>query len=176
MPNLLRITKLSTWLYWTATVLAYLLPLIVIITMLRGYFDPLVLLAQFPELGTGAKVTPLQGALVAAVAVFALFPMIAAFLAMSSLFNRYRKGEILSDGSADDILRIGRAMLLVAATTVMVPTLQLLVLSWNAQKRTLQIGLDDGTLGFLLSAGLLTVIGWVMREAARVKAENEGFV
>jgi len=36
--------------------------------------------------------------------------------------------------------------------------------------------LDQGTLGFLLAAGLLTVIGWAMREAAAVKAENEGFV
>jgi hypothetical protein len=105
-----------------------------------------------------------------------VFPMIAAFLAMGSLFNRYRRGEILSDGSADDILRIGRAMLLVAIATVLVPTLQLLALSWNGSSRVLSIGIDGGTLGFLLSAGLLTVIGWVMREAARVKAENEGFV
>ena len=28
----------------------------------------------------------------------------------------------------------------------------------------------------LMAAGLLTVIGWAMREAAEVKAENEGFV
>lgn len=40
----------------------------------------------------------------------------------------------------------------------------------------LPISLDGGTLEFLLAAGLLTVIGWAMGEAARVKAENEGFV
>jgi O-antigen ligase len=62
--------------------------------------------------------------------------------------------------------------------TVIVPTLQGLVLSWQAAPggRVLQIGLDGGTLGFVLSAGLLTVTGWAMREAARLKAENEGFV
>jgi hypothetical protein len=36
--------------------------------------------------------------------------------------------------------------------------------------------LDQGTLGFLMAAGLLTVIGWAMREAAAVKAENAAFV
>lgn len=40
----------------------------------------------------------------------------------------------------------------------------------------LPISLDGGTLEFLLAAGLLPVIGWAMGEAARVKAENEGFV
>ena len=46
----------------------------------------------------------------------------------------------------------------------------------TAPERTLSIGLDSGTLGFLMAAGLLTVIGWAMREAAAVKAENAGFV
>jgi Protein of unknown function (DUF2975) len=176
MPDFPRITRLSNMLYWFATVLAYALPLIVIVTLLRGYFDPNTLIAQYPVLPVGTTVTPFQAALVAAIAVISVFPMIAAFLAMASLFNRYRRGEILSDGSADDILRVGRAMLFVAAAAVLVPTLQILVLSWNAAQKTLQIGLDGGTLGFVLSAGLLTVIGWAMREAARVKAENEGFV
>jgi hypothetical protein len=171
MPGPIRITRLSNWLFWAATVLAYALPLIAIVALLRGYFDPDILLAQYPELPTDTTVSPFQGALVAAISVVSLFPMIAAFLAMARLFNRYRRGEILSD-----ILRVGRAMIFVAAATVMVPTLQVLVLSWNAAQKTLRIGLDGGTLGFLLSAGLLTVIGWAMREAARVKAENEGFV
>ena len=36
--------------------------------------------------------------------------------------------------------------------------------------------LRDTLAGFAMAAGLLTVIGWAMREAARVQAENEGFV
>jgi hypothetical protein len=176
VPELPRITSLSTWLYWAATVLAYLLPVIVILAMLRGYFVPSSLLSAYPELPADTPVTPLQGTIVAAIAVVALLPTIAVFLAMARLFNRYRRGEILSDGCAKDILSVGSAMVLVAAATVLVPTLQVLVLSWNAPQRTLQIGLDGGTIGFLLSAGLLTVIGLAMREAARVKAENEGFV
>jgi Protein of unknown function (DUF2975) len=176
MPDQSRIIRLSHWLYWAAMILAYLLPLVVALVILRGFFDPETLLRQYPTLDAGTPVTLLQGALVAAVAVVAVLPMVAAFLAMGSLFNRYRRGEVLSDGSAADILRIGRAMLFVAAATVLVPTLQVLILSWGAGQKTLQIAVDGSTLGFLLSAGLLTVIGWAMREAAQVKAENEGFI
>jgi hypothetical protein len=59
-----------------------------------------------------------------------------------------------------------------------VPTLQVLALSWTNPpgQKMLQIGLSSDSLGFLVAGGLLTVIGWVMREAARIKAENEGFV
>ena len=74
------------------------------------------------------------------------------------------------------ILTIGRALLAVAAFTIAVPTLHALILSWNAPQRVLSIALDSGTLGFAIAAGLLTVIGWAMREAAAVKAENAAFV
>jgi Protein of unknown function (DUF2975) len=176
MSDPARIARLSQALYWTATTLAWVLPLLIVVTILREIFDPGLLLDRFALIPRGTEVTPVQAIMVAAIAVAALIPLIAALMAMGRLFDRYRQGEILSDGCADDILRIGRAMLFVAAATVLVPTLQVLVLSWNAPLRVLQIGLDQGTLGFLLSAGLLTVIGWAMREAARVKAENEGFV
>jgi hypothetical protein len=176
MTDLVRISRLSDWLFWAATVLTYALPLTILVAILRGWFDPASLPGNFPVLPEGTPVTPFQGTLVAGVAVLAVFPLIAAFIAMASLFNRYRRGEILTDGCADDILRIGRAMIFVALATVLVPTLQILILSWNAPQRMLSIGLDGGTLGFLLSAGLMFVIGWVMREAAVVKAENEGFV
>ena len=178
MPNLNRITRVSAWLYWASAVLAHVLPSIVIFAILQGWFDPASLLARFPLLASGTVVRPFQGTAVALIAVLSVFPLIAALMAMQSLFLRYRRGEILTDGRATDILRIGRAMFLVAATTVLVPMLQHVALRWNAGqgKRVLQIGLDGNTLGFLLSGSLLFVIGWVMGEAARVKVENQGFV
>jgi mannose/fructose/N-acetylgalactosamine-specific phosphotransferase system component IIC len=108
--------------------------------------------------------------------LISVLPMVAALRGMVRLFAAYRDGEVLSKGNADTILRIGRNFLIVAGFTVLVPTLQTLILSWNSGHRMLSIGLDQGTLGFLLAAGLLTVIGWAMREAAVVKAENAGFV
>ncbi len=178
MPVPARIIRLSEWLYWTSAVLAYVLPATVILAILRGWFDPQLLPGRFPALPPGTTVTAIQATLVAGIGVLSVFPLVAAFLAMQTLFGRYRRGEILSDACADAILRIGRALVAVAVMTVVVPTLQILVLSWNNGPggRILSIGLDGGTLGFLLSGGMLFVIGWVMREAARAAEENAGFV
>jgi Protein of unknown function (DUF2975) len=177
MPNLNRITRLSGWLYWASYALAYLMPLTLILIILGGWFDPENLRLRFPVLPADTIITAFQGTLVAGIGVLAVLPLIAVFLAMRSLFGRYRRGEILTDACADDILRIGRALIAVAVMAILVPTLQMLVLSWNVPSgRMLSVGIDSGSLGFLLSGGMLFVIGWVMREAARAATENAGFI
>ncbi len=177
MPIPGRITRLSGWLYRVVTVLAYLLPCAIIAAILRGWFDPAALVARFPLLPPGLPVSHLQATLVAAVAVVSVFPLVGAFMAMRRLFSRYRRGEILTDACADDIRLTGQALILVAASTVVVPALQLLILSWNSPGgRLLSFGIDGSALGFLLSGAMLTVIGWVMGEAARAAEENRGFV
>lgn len=176
MSNEQRFVSLSTTLYWTALVLSAGLPLLVLVFAAKGVSDPASLLTRAPMLSADLPVSRLQAGLVAAVVLVSILPMVAALRAMARLFDRYRVGEILSDANAATVLSIGRSLLVVAAFTVVVPTLQTLILSWQAPEKTLSIGLDGGTLGFALAAGLLTVIGWAMGEAARVKAENEGFV
>ena len=169
MQDLSRLQRLSATLYWVALVLSVVMPVVVLVHAAKGVGDPGTLLA-------GTPVSRLQAGLVAAVALVSVLPMVAALRAMARLFGCYREGEVLSAANADTILQIGRALVLVAVFTVLVPTLQTLILTWHAPQRQLSIGIDGGTLGFLMAAGLLTVIGWAMREAARVKAENEGFV
>lgn len=173
MQDQSRLQSLSGILYWVALVLSAALPLLVLVYAGKWVSDPASLLTRAPA---GATVTPTQAALVAAVALVSVLPMVAALRGMVRLFACYREGEVLTAENAETILRIGRAMVLVALFTILTPTLQTLILSWTAPERTLAIGLDSGTLGFLMAAGLLTVIGWAMREAAAVKAENAGFV
>jgi hypothetical protein len=177
MPIPQRIIRLSNWLYWASAVLTYVLPLVVILSIARGWSDPENLLLQFPMLPETTQISALQGTLAAFFGVLSVYPLVATCLAMKSLFSRYKSGEILTEACANDINRIGRSLVLVAAATVIVPTLQILVLSWNAPGgRILSIGLDGGTLGFLLAGGLLFAIGFVMVEAARTAAENAEFV
>jgi hypothetical protein len=172
-----RIRRLSTWLWWTSGVLALVLPAVVLLAVLKGWFDPATLAARFPALPAATPVSSAQAALVAALGLLSTLPMVVACLAMRRLFGRYRQGEILTDACAAEILRIGAALLAVALATVLIPALQLLTLSWfSPAGRILAIGLDGGTLGFVLAGGLLTVIGWVMGEASRLREENEGFV
>ena len=40
----------------------------------------------------------------------------------------------------------------------------------------ISVGIGHAEIGFLLVAGLLTVIGWAMTEAARQAEENRAFV
>jgi Protein of unknown function (DUF2975) len=176
MQDLPRLHRLSATLYWVALVLSVLLPLFVLAYAAKAVSDPASLLARIPSLVEDTTVSRVQAGLVAALALISVLPTMAALRAMTQLFGRYRDGEVLSEANAETILGIGRALVLVAVFTVVLPTLQILILSWNAEQRTLSIGLDGGTFGFFMAAGLLTVIGWAMREAARVKAENEGFV
>lgn len=176
MQDTRRLQTLSGFLYWVALVLSVLLPLAVLIYAGRGVTDPGTLLSRAPQLPSETPVTMVQAGAVAAIGLVAVLPMVAALRGMVRLFARYREAEVLSAENADTILQIGRALVLVALFTVVVPTLQTLILSWNAAQKTLTIGIDGGTLGFLMAAGLLTVIGWAMREAAAVKAENAGFI
>jgi amino acid transporter len=178
MATLDQIKRLSNWMFWACTVLAYALPAVVILAILRGWFDPEAVVLRFPNLPEGTQATAFQGALVAIVGVLSVYPITLAFLRMRNLFTRYRKGDILTEPCARDILRIGQALFVVAAMTVVVPTLQVLILSWNNPPggRILSVGLDGSTLGFLLSGGLLIVIGWVMREAAQAAEDAKGFV
>jgi hypothetical protein len=171
-----RLQRLSGLLYAVALGLSVVVPILVLVYAGKGVTDPASLLSRVPMVPPGTLVTQGQAGLVAALGLVAVLPMVGALRAMARLFGRYREGEVLSFANADTILRIGRSLCLVAVFTVLVPTLQTLILSWNAPQKTLAIGLDGGTLGFLMVAGLLTVIGWAMREAADVKADNEGFV
>lgn len=176
MSDLPRLQKLSAALYWVALVLSVVLPIIVLVYAGQGVTDPASLLSRAPALPGGTPVTSAQAGLVAGLALVSVLPMVAALRGMVRLFGAYRDGEVLSEANADRILGIGRNLLMVAVFTVLVPTVQTLILSWNAPQRTLSIGIDGGTLGFLMAAGLLTVIGYAMGDAARVKAENEEFV
>ncbi len=173
-----RITPLSNLLFWVCTILACVLPAFIVLHILRGWADPAVLLAAYPAVPATVPVTAVQSTLVAVLAVLATLPLIATFLGMRRLFGRYRRGEILSDACAGDILRIGQALFAAAAVTVILPTLHILILSWGSGEgqRLLSIGLDGSTLGFLLSGALLIVIGWIMREAARMAEDAKGFV
>lgn len=176
MQDQTRLVRLCGALYRTVLVLSAMLPLLALLFAGQGVLDPASLLDRAPAVSPETPVTRSQAGLVAAVTLLSVLPMVTALRAMARLFDHYRTGDVLSQDNAETILTIGRALVVVAVFAILTPTAQTQILSWNADQRTLQIELDGGTLGFLSAAGLLTVIGWAMREAARVKAENEGFV
>lgn len=108
-------------------------------------------------------------------------PAIALFWVLDSLrrlFRSYMAGEVLTEGSAVLIRRTGKGLLALAALQIAVLPLQTLLFTWQSPpgERQIAIGVGHGEVGFVLVAGLLTVIGWAMTEAARQAEENRSFV
>ena len=171
-----RIVRLSTWLHRAATALLIVLPVVFVVFLLRWALNPDDLIGYFP--GVTTQVSSMTAVIVTLLGALSLPPLLVALAQMRRLFGRYRRAEILSAACAGHVQVIGHMLVALAVLAIVGPTLQVLALSWQNPpgQRILQIGLSDQTLGFLLAGAFLSVVGWVMREAARIKAENEGFV
>lgn len=175
MPPSIRITRLSSRLYWLCSGLIVLIPLAILLALAWGWAAPEGLLMRFPGLPDGTALTPAKAITATLIGGTTLIPMALALLHMRSLLGRYRAGEILSDACARHILRIGQALIAFCVLLIITPTLQILALTAdNADgQKIVSIGIDGAMVGLGLAGGLLVVIGWVMREASR---EIESFV
>lgn len=148
---------------------------------------PVIVALVFLALATGTTVAPLPAGSVASglylwlgLAV-GLLPAVALFWALEllrRLFHQYEEGDVLTECAAILIRRIGKAMLLLAVLKIAVHLIQTLILTWQAPpgSRAISIAFGQAEVGFLLLAGLLTVSGWAMTEAARIAEENRSFI
>lgn len=116
------------------------------------------------------------GSVVVAAAVMTV--AIYVLLQVHQLFDIYRAGDLLSAAAATRISRIGKGTLLLAIASVLAhPVLTVLLTSANpVGQRAVSLALSSNDASLLLLAGLLTVIGRALREAAAVAAENKAFV
>ncbi|MEX0370528.1 MAG: hypothetical protein AB3N09_07840, partial [Tateyamaria sp.] len=88
------------------------------------------------------------------------------------------RGLVFAGETARYVQRIGTGLLVLAAAHVIGNTIIIAALKWNnpAGERSLAIGFGSTEVLLLLAAGLVTLFGWIQSEAARLSAENEGFV
>ncbi|MEL6683192.1 MAG: hypothetical protein AAFQ09_11180 [Pseudomonadota bacterium] len=118
--------------------------------------------------------------IVAALSLGLINPLILVFTlnAMRKLFAAYKKGEVLTDGSALLIQRIGQGFLALALATFLLRPIQVLLLTITNPpgQRSIAIAVNSEMIFIALSGGLILVIGWAMREASAAAAENRSFV
>lgn len=97
---------------------------------------------------------------------------------LRALFARYRDGDVLTVQSARLILQAGKGLIWLAALKIAVQPVTSVLLSWQAPpgQREMSVQIGQAEIGFLLVAGLLTLIGWAMTEAARQADENKAFI
>jgi hypothetical protein len=87
-------------------------------------------------------------------------------------------GRVFEAHSARHIQRIGTGLLVLAVAHIIGHTVIVGALTWGnpVGQRALAIRFGSTELFLLLTAGLMTLFGWIQAEAARLAAENEGFV
>lgn len=88
------------------------------------------------------------------------------------------RGAIFAADTARHVQRIGSGLLVLAAAHVIGNTVIVAALTWHnpAGQRSLAVGFGSAEVLLILAAGLMTLFGWIQSEAARLSAENEGFV
>lgn len=130
--------------------------------------------------GITASPDATRGQMFTAVALTLISPFILLLTLneMRKLFSEYIKGHVLTEASARLIQRIGQGFLALAIVPFVLRPVQaiLMTLANPPGERSLAIGLDSDMIFFALSGGLIVVIGWAMREASDIVAENKSFV
>lgn len=97
---------------------------------------------------------------------------------MCQLFALYRMGDPLVPQAGPLIKSIGSFLLLSGVLTVLVFPVKtgLMSLSNPVGERSISVALNSSTVGFILVAGLLLLIGWSVTEAQKSVAENKEFI
>ena len=88
------------------------------------------------------------------------------------------QGRVFTGQTARHVQQMGTGLILLAVAQVVGNTVIIAALTWNNPEgqRSLAIGFGSAELLLLLAAGLMSLFGWIQSEAARLSAENEGFV
>lgn len=169
----MKITRLAAVLHGVTVAALIVIPILVI-----GF---LLLLSLGQSMSLALEDVPAQGVFLVAGVAVGFLPVLALLWVLDSLrqlFARYRDGEVLTGGSADLILRAGKGLLWLAGLSIAVQPLSTALLTWQAPpgERSISVGISQAEVGFVFVAGLLTLIGYAMREAARQADENKGFI
>ena len=173
MGNNERVAQLASWLWWVVSVLLYVLPAAYLAFLILAVRAPDWPRALFPHPAIPERPDWPTTAVVLALALAAAVPVVQILLHMRGLFGNYRRGCILTERSARHIFAIGSAMVSLGVLKMVVPPMQLLLLT---KGQALTLNFNDGLLILLLVGGFLATVGWAMREAVDVVEENRRFI
>ncbi|WP_050761261.1 hypothetical protein [Jannaschia sp. CCS1] len=178
MDNLLQTRRIARPLSYLTTAALFAYPVTLAVLALSGYFDAAYLRDAYASttlpdvIPKGTWVAVYAIALVSVALVCVLLWNIRALLVLFAI------GDVLGAEVAHRIRRIGGLLLALAIYGVVSNTLTILALTAANPPgaRSLAIGVSNTDLFLFLAAGLMTVIGLAMSEAARIAAENRGFI
>lgn len=177
MTALSRTRRIARPLSLVTTVVLLGYPGAMLLMALAGYFSEELLRDTYDTV-TITAIPPAVWGVLYATAIVSLALVLLALWNMRALLALYAMGDVLGQDAALRIRRIGTILLALAIWSMLAHTLNVAALTWNNPPgtRALSVAVGNADLFLLLAAGLMTVIGWAMSEAARVADENREFV
>lgn len=170
-----RLPRIATALYGLSVIALVLFPVILALAFL---FPSLGLVDLSSITDTPREAWPLTTWLGILAGVVPAVFMWLAVNGMRQLFALYRLGDPLAPAAGPLIKSIGSNLLACSLLNIALVPVQsgLVSLTNPVGEREIAVALNSNTLGFLLIAGLLLLIGWSMAEAHKAVAENREFV
>ena len=173
-----RVRRLSIWLQrLTSLGIVVFVAFAASVVAFPAWFDGMIS-AAYPDLTVAAGINVSKRVVLLLMLSLPLVVTLYGLWNVRLLFGAYARGEVFSSVPAAYIRNVGAAMLANVVLSVLVHTIGSVVLTIDNPPgtRQLTVSLSSNTYLLLLMGGLLVVIGWVMREAARISDENSRFV
>jgi len=178
MSHLDRVSVLAKWLHVATLFYMVVLPVGVVVSLIIAPVDVQTAQARIATVAVSQNATQAQLWIAVVLQCLPVVVLLWTLNQMRLLFVSYRRKDVLTDACARLVQRIGFGFLGLAIVPFALIPVQSVLLSWAnpAGQRSLTVGFTTDMLGFALAAGLLIVIGWAMRDASDVAAENRAFV
>lgn len=170
--------RLPIVLYYATWITIFAAPTVLVALIATGAFSPEAIKAAFPDVRISDAQTADE---IICAGVVGLLPWMFALWVLfevQALLALYRNGNALTQDAAHRIFRIGIGLAFVALTSVAARTVQILILTAanDDGSRMLAISFSFTHVALLLAAGLMTLIGRSMIDAARAVDDMRGIV
>jgi len=173
-----RIASLSWKLHWVTAATLFILPVALFCQLMLIGLDKELIASDFGDVVIADNVSDLSGWSSVALERLIVVAVIYTLEQMRRLFAQFAKRQIFDITTSDLILRVGAGLLAIVVIAIIIHPLQAIILTSGnpVGQRAISVEIDDSDIGFLLSSGLLMVIGWAMRDAVALADENREFI
>lgn len=173
-----RIERVSNWMRWVITIGgAVMAAAYVSVWVVPGWLEEV---AAQNLLGAAATISagPALRFLAATVAALPFLLVLYGLWQIRELFRLFGERRYFSVDGSKRLLRFGAALLLAAPAGIVTRSIVSVLLTMNnpAGSRQLVVQMGSNDYFLVVIGGLLLVVGWVMREAARMQHELQQIV
>lgn len=134
-----------------------------------------VLVQHIGDLPTGAQLSNWQTRAIMLLAIINLLPIIYVLEQLRGLFDLYKNEVVFARANTKHIFNAGAGLLASAIIALLSGPIGSLILTAHTE-HTVVVTINATMLTALVSGSTLTIIGWVMHEAAKLSEDNKGFI